>query len=343
MDRIASAPAAQRNELFAETAIRMGIAPGLVEKDFWVCWTLRHLFSIPEFAPHILFKGGTTLSKVFGVIQRFSEDIDLAVDYTMLGFTGDRSPMAEMSNTKRTKLLDEMLESCRRYIASDFLTILKGRMTTVLPSADEWDLSVDVADAHIVNFRYPRATETPGYLRAEVRLEMGTHAEFIPNDRYVIRSYAADHFPAAFADAGCPVQAIKIERTFWEKATILHQEHFRRGEHGEPARYSRHYYDTHMIAKREEFLQTALALSSLLRRVVEHKKRFYPRKWARYDLATPATLSLLPSQEWSEFLRRDYENMQIMLFGPAPAFDEILDGLRALERKIRAMPSADHG
>jgi predicted nucleotidyltransferase component of viral defense system len=341
MDRIASAPSSQRLELFRETAVRMGISPGLTEKDFWVCWTLKHLFSIPAFESRILFKGGTTLSKVFGVIRRFSEDIDLAVDYIALGFTGERNPMAEMSNTRRTKLLAEMLESCRRYIATEFINALRDRMAGVLSRDQEWELSVDAADGHVVNLRYPRAVETPTYLRPEVRLELGTHAEFIPNDRYVVRPYAADHFPFAFSDADCSVQAIKIERSFWEKATILHQEHFRQAEHGAPTRYSRHYYDVYMMAKRDDVRRTALSLPDLLRRVVEHKKRFYPRKWARYDLAVPATLALLPSSEWTAFLRRDYEDMQVMLFGEAPSFDEVLEGLRTLEHEVRRMPDTE--
>ncbi len=105
MDKVAKLNAVQRRELFSETAARMNLLPGLIEKDFWVCWTLKHLFSIPEFESHLLFKGGTTLSKIFRVIQRFSEDIDLAVDWEMLGFRGERSPQAEMSATKRGKLL----------------------------------------------------------------------------------------------------------------------------------------------------------------------------------------------------------------------------------------------
>ncbi len=121
MDRVARLPADQRRELFSETAGKMAILPGLIEKDFWVCWTLKHLFSIPAFESHLLFKGGTTLSKIFGVIRRFSEDIDLAVDWEMLGFVGERSPSTEMSNTKRNKLLEEMREACRKYIATEFL------------------------------------------------------------------------------------------------------------------------------------------------------------------------------------------------------------------------------
>jgi len=338
MDKVAQVDNQERAILFHETATRTDILPGLIEKDFWVCWTLKHLFSIPEFDSRLLFKGGTTLSKIFGVIRRFSEDIDLAVDYVDLGFTGDRDPLAPMSNTKRTKLLDEMLAVCRDYIASDFLSSLQSRMAEFLPPEADWDLYVDPGDGHIVNFRYPAAVEKVAYVRPEVRLELGTHAEFIPNDHYTVRPYAAKEYPEVFDQPDCTVRAIKIERTFWEKVTILHQEHFRTSKHGAPARYSRHYYDTYMMAQHSADCQAALRSPDLLHRVVEHKKRFYPRRWARYDLVVPASLQLMPSDDWLDYLRRDYEAMQVMLFGESPSFDEILNGIQALETGIRKMP-----
>jgi len=338
MDSVAQSSSASRGELFSRVAERMNIFPGLVEKDFWVCWVLKHLYSVPQFDSHILFKGGTTLSKIFDVIRRFSEDIDLAVDYEMLGFTGDRSPHAAMSNTKRTKLLDEMLAVCREYIANEFLSLLKIRLAAVLADNSDWDLSVDTDDGHIVNFRYPSAAEAVPYVRPEVRLELGTHGELIPNDLYTVRPYAAVAFPDVFGDSECRVHAIKIERTFWEKLTILHQEHFRTSAHSVPSRYSRHYYDVYMMAKRSEACQAALQSTDLLQRVVEHKQRFYPRRWARYDLAVPATLQLMPSEDWLDYLHRDYDGMQIMLFGKSPTFTQILDGIQDLEKAIRQMP-----
>jgi hypothetical protein len=337
MDKVANLKANERRELFSETAARMNLLPALVEKDFWVCWTLKHLFSIPAFESHLLFKGGTTLSKIFGVIERFSEDIDLAVDWKMLGFVGDRSPLAEMSKSKRTKLLDEMLLSCQKYIAGELVPTLRSRFVDVLGDNDNWSLAVDPDDGHVVNLTYPTSADAVQYVRPEVRLELGTHAELIPNDRYVITPYAADHFPDIFESADAPVQALKAERTFWEKATILHQEHFRTRDRDAPSRYSRHYYDVFMMADRPEVRETALGEPDLLTRVVEHKKRFYPRAWARYDLATPAGLQLLPPEDWMTFLRRDYDNMNVMLFGEPPAFDEILTGLRGLEKEIRKM------
>jgi len=330
-------PKPDRYKLFLETEARCGIAVGLIEKDFWVCWILRHLFSIPEFESRILLKGGTTLSKIYRVIERFSEDIDLAVDYEMLGFNGNRNPMTDMSKQKRTRLLNEMMQVCESYIASEFLSVLQTRIAGILPDTTTWQLSIDVDDGHIVNFNYPQTIDSVGYLRQEVRLELGTHAELIPNDHFKIHPYVAEYYPHVFQNVDCPVQSIKVERTFWEKATILHQEHFRTTDHAAPYRYSRHYYDMFEMAQRDQILQTALSQPDLLKRVVKHKQLFYPRAWARYDLAVPADLQLTPSKDWIDYIKRDYNEMQIMIFGDPPTFDGILEGLRNLESAIRKM------
>ena len=224
----------------------------------------------------------------------------------MLGFVDEKSPLADLSTTKRNALLDEMLEACRGYICTDFLETLRERVAEELPNFDSWQLVIDHDDRDVINFMYPTTTEKVEYVPPAVRLELGTHAEFIPNDRYSIRPYAADPFSNIFEDPVCTVQAIKVERTFWEKATILHQEHYRTIDRGAPTRLSRHYYDVFMMADHHEILQGALRSPELLTRVVEHKIRFYPRAWARYDLAVPTSLQLLRvlSASLTDFRRR---------------------------------------
>src|ERR1700681_3532328 len=107
-------PSRERADLFAETAARKVLPEAIIEKDFWVCWMLKQLFSIDSLSGRLLFKGGTSLSKIFHAINRFSEDIDLAVDYVALGFTGERDPRREdLSKTKRAAILDEMIRKCR--------------------------------------------------------------------------------------------------------------------------------------------------------------------------------------------------------------------------------------
>jgi hypothetical protein len=336
MNKIATAPPAQREELFLATADRMNLDVALIEKDFWVCWVLGQIFRIPAFQGNILFKGGTSLSKVFGLIRRFSEDIDLAVNYAPLGFTGERDPTAPMSHSKRTRLLEEMMTACHAYVRNQFLSILSEHFTGIL-GTEGWTLAVSHTDPNTIEFSYPVAAKGQlGYVRPIVVLELGTHAELIPSGEFSIKSYAAEHFPDVFDRVAWPVAAIKAERTFWEKATILHVEYHRPPDKSIPGRYSRHYYDLAMMAQ-SPVRALALADRELLDRVVRHKDHFYRSGWAHYDQAVPAMLQLLPRDERIARLRQDYREMSVMIFGQAPAFDDLLQTLRELEEDIRRM------
>jgi hypothetical protein len=159
VNKFAQMSARERADVFAETAERKVLAEAVIEKDFWVCWTLKQFFSIEALAGRLLFKGGTSLSKIFHAINRFSEDIDLAVDYVSLGFTGEKDPRREdLSKTKRAAILDEMMVACRHYIGGEFLAILKKRCEEILGAGGPWSLEVSKQDPNIVEFRYPPAS-----------------------------------------------------------------------------------------------------------------------------------------------------------------------------------------
>jgi hypothetical protein len=320
--------------LFLETANRINLPGSLVEKDFWVCWVLKQLFSTEEFSGHLLFKGGTSLSKVFGAIHRFSEDVDLAVDYTMLGFTGPRDPRREgLSKSKQSKLLAEMLQECRRYIASDFLAAFNKRCAEIL-GGSAWALAVDAQDPNIILFNYPPSVQQrAAYIAPQVVLELGTHAEFIPRDAFVIRSFAAVEFPAFFDQPDVPVNALLAKRTFWEKATILHAEFHRAPEKPYPRRYSRHYYDMAMLTL-SSIKKDALDDLELLAQVVRHKQTFYPSAWAQYASAAPGSFRIVPTSNRVAGLKEDYRNMSLMIFGTPPNFESILETLSQLEREV---------
>ena len=129
MDKVARSSKADRSELFRATAGRMELHPVNVEKDFWVCWLLKQLFTLPALDGWLVFKGGTSLSKCFDLIKRFSEDIDLAVDFKKLGYVGDRDPrQAGLSRSKRQRILDEMMDACRDYISGRFKTSLEAHV-----------------------------------------------------------------------------------------------------------------------------------------------------------------------------------------------------------------------
>jgi hypothetical protein len=331
---IAQMPADKRAEVFAETAARKGLPDAIIEKDFWVCWVLKQLFSIEALSGRLLFKGGTSLSKIFHAINRFSEDIDLAVDYAALGFTGEQDPRREeISKSRRNSILAEMMAECQRYIGGEFLDALRARCEEIL-GAGAWNVDVSGQDPNVVRFHYPVAgAKSLAYVAPQVVLELGTHAEFVPRDHFTIRSFAGEEFPELIADGDIDVVALLAKRTFWEKATILHAEYHRPPEKALPDRYSRHYYDVAMLAE-GTIRAEALGEMTLLAKVVRHKETFYPSAWARYDLARPGSLRLLPPKNRLAALERDYRNMGVMIFGEPPPFDTIMGALAGLEEEI---------
>ena len=330
MNNVARMTKRDRADLFAETAERRGLSDAIVEKDFWVCWTLKQLFEIDALRERLLFKGGTSLSKIYHAINRFSEDIDLAVDYVALGFTGERDPRQEgLSKTRRAAILAEMMIVCQQYIGNEFIAVLRGRCEEILGNEEDWTLAVSEQDANVVRFQYPSAASTLDYIKPQVILELGTHAEFVPRDSFTVRAFAAEEFPALFAEPDVAVTSLLAKRTFWEKATILHAEFHRPPEKALPDRYSRHYYDLAMLAQ-SPVRGEALADLALLDQVVRHKETFYPSGWARYDLARTGSLRLVPTEERRAALERDYRNMSVMIFGQPPPFGEIMEVLTAL-------------
>lgn len=330
MDKVANLSANQRRDLFRETAAKRAMNPAIVEKDFWVCWVLKHLFADATFGERIVFKGGTSLSKVFGLIDRFSEDIDLILDWRLLGYgPGQQDPFRDFdSATQRDRFNKQFNKQAAAYIADTFVPNL-GRVFAACPQVRG---VVDPHDPQAVNVAYPAAF-SEDYLRPEVRLEIGPLASWVPSDRHIIQPYAAQAFPNVFDEPDCLVVAISAERTFWEKATILHQQAHRASPM--PPRYSRHYYDMYKLAG-STIKDAALVDSALLQDVVAFKQRFYPSRWARYEDAKPGTFKLIPAAERITGLRRDYRDMEMMIFGDVPTFDDITDTLRQLEGEINA-------
>lgn len=326
MDKVTLLSIGERRELFSETAARRNMQPAIVEKDFWVCWTLSKLFGHEQLAKLLMFKGGTSLSKVFHLIERFSEDIDLILDWRVVS---GEDPEEERSKTKQDKLNKDTNKKAQAYIAGDLLTMVRGVISPIC------SCSIASDDSHVINVNYPAAFSDE-YLRPEIRLEIGPLASWFPSDRYSVQPYAAEEFPKLFEQPNCFVQAIKAERTFWEKATILHQEAHRPVGKPLPLRYSRHYYDLALMAK-SEVRKAALADIGQLKDVVAFKMRFYSSGWAQYDTALPGSLKLMPSKQVLSALRSDYASMRNMIFGQYPAFEEVLDTLKELEDEINSI------
>jgi len=304
----------------------MGLSPSAVEKDFWVVWVLDKLFRSELLADKIIFKGGTSLSKVFGLIRRFSEDIDLILEWNEVL---KEDPNMERSKNKQDKFNKSVPPLSREYIATIFLPEVIKLLGGVCSA------EIEEGAPDVINIQYPSSFES-NYLRPEIRLEIGPLALWVPNARHEISPYVAEVFPDVFKRSACFVNVIKAERTFWEKATILHAEAFRPEHKPHLARYSRHYYDLAMMARDEATQSTALSDLELLHSVVAFKTKFYPVSWANYELAKPGTFKLLPPDHNFKSLARDYKQMQVMFYGEIPAFDDLMETLQSLEDEINA-------
>ena len=161
-------------------------------------------------------------------------------------------------------------------------------------------------------------------------------ALFVPHKPYTIQPYAAQKFPRLFGDPDCPVIAIAAERTFWEKATILHKQAHR--ENSMQPRLARHYYDMYRLAN-SRVKESSLSNLDLLAKVVAFKSRFYYSRYAQFQDAKPGTFKLIPNKNCLDELKRDYKQMEVMIFGDRPTFDEIITCLKGLEDEINSLQS----
>jgi hypothetical protein len=289
------------------------------------------MFSDESLENHLVFKGGTSLSKVYGLIHRFSEDIDLILDWALLGYGNkkDDPHVDRDTRSQQDKFNKPLNNEATIYIAET----LVDQLQMAFSACPEVEACIAEDDAFTVNVAYPVSYED-AYIPPVVRLEIGPLAAKMPSSPHAIQPYAAEAFPDAFEDASCPVIAIAAERTFWEKATILHQEAHRPGK--VPPRHSRHYYDLHQRID-SDVCERALADLALLIHVVAFKQKFYPSAWANYGEAKPGTFRLLPTEENAIVLRVDYDQMRDMIFGDAPSFDAILGSIAGLERRINRL------
>ena len=342
MQQFANLPRTERALLISTAAARLGLAPIIVEKDFWVCWSLARLFEVDAVAPHVVFKGGTSLSKVFGAIQRFSEDIDLAVSPQALGFMPEELDSAP-SPSQRRKRMQALAERCERCVAERFQPALEAAFTVKLGAptpATTWlryEIDATAGTPNLL-FAYPSAlAQAGGYIPKQVKLEFGALTDQQPTGTYrmaaLLVGVPGADLGSAFDDLQAQVVALEITRTFWEKATILHAEYHRPAGLPIRDRFARHCADFEALW-RHLSRAAALARLDLLADVVRHKGRFFASTWAHYETATPGSFRLLPHASRHAALAQDYVKMAPMFMTAPPSFYTLLQRLAAAESTL---------
>lgn len=328
MREFATLPQEDRADALIVAAREKGMQPAIIEKDFWVCWTLDYLFGESTFRDSFAFKGGTSLSKGFDLIERFSEDIDLIFDWRILGYRTDE-PWEKRSNTKQDAFVRQINEDATSFLREKLMPEMQAYLDG--QHIANASLRIDSDDPQTLRFFYPQSFSDDSILQ-EIRLETGALAAWTPTTVAHISPYIAEEFPETFAQPETSVLTVSPERTFWEKATILHKEAFRKNGRF-PSRYSRHYYDLYRLAH-SDVKTRALDDKGLLKSVVDFKMTFWRSNAARYDLCVPGTLKLMPPKDSMPLVEQDYASMRNMIFGDAPDFDELMLGISELESEI---------
>ena len=336
MDAFAKLATGDRKTYFDETANRRNTTSTAIEKDFWVCWCLKRLFELRD-VPELRFKGGTSLSKVFGLIHRFSEDIDISLNRAALGFVGDRD-MANptLSGNKRRQIDEELRAAIEKNVKETILPRLQAGCGAILGTKG-WSLvaSAEANEEMTLLFNYPVAVKYEAYLRPQIKIEFG-RGDQEPSERHPITSYVAEEFPDVFVTPDVEFAVLDCERTFWEKVTLLHAENHRPDPSKLKPRMSRHWSDVAVMSTDGHFADEKLDVN-LLRRVIEFKKIYFASSWAHYETAVPGTLSVVPNEALAKVLREDYRQMREMFWDTPVSFDEVLAKLKTLEDRINSL------
>ena len=314
-----SLPKTDFSDLVTYTSNKLGIREALIEKDLWVTVLLKYLFEDSPWRSNLLFKGGTSLSKCYNAIQRFSEDVDLLLDWRVLGF-GTNGPEKGVSRKQQEKNNDDLIHLTESFLQKEFVPRLQedlSRLFNLGLSVESEGLNVWVS--------YPSVFESD-YVGDKVLLEIGPRGIWGIKESKHIQSYISQVLSDIVSD-DIQVNVISLERAFCEKLLILHTNHTR-GKLG--IRHSRHYYDVFRLAEHID----VTSLLPMIREVTEFKSIYYPGAGYGYDDARNGILRLLPPEEMIPELERDYRAMKEMLFGDIPDLSELLDRLDTIQNKI---------
>lgn len=313
--------------LIRKHAASMKMLPDIVEKDIWVCWALDKLFRMPE-RREMAFKGGTSLSKVYQAIDRFSEDIDVTIDYRQFARETDGTE----NRTQLTRLSDSLKEKLKEHSTKTIKPYFENILDTELPGQG-WKVELD-SDGEKLFIHYPSALRAGGYIESKVLLEFGVRNVTVPAEQHVVKTYISEYaedisFPEATIDV------LALLRTFWEKVTLAHVEYHRPTQRQAAERLSRHWYDIYKISNDNDSIYS-VASRKLLAEVVRHKKQFFYHGYANYDDCLSGNLRLVPQDQFKNVLASDFSAMKKagMFYRDPPEFEEILEKLKTIEDTI---------
>lgn len=328
----------EKRPYFAKAESQLGISSYLIEKDLWVSFILYLLFRDPDLSKLLTFKGGTSLSKCYGIIDRFSEDIDLTISKEAAGISKDHLPNANDSGNQKKRKLEALNQLCSIYVMAELRPNIVSLISKCLTKNSIWSLEPDSEDKDGLTllFNYPTVAEQAGYIKPAVKLEFGAKGEQWPTETCTHQSYLEKALPEAIGDLKVDITVLAPERTLWEKATIIHS--MAKRANPKVTRQSRHLYDFYCL-KRSDFWMRALHDIELLRDVCNHKMLYFSSAGAQFEEVLEGKITLMPPMETLKLLRDDYEKMEEMLFGTPVSWQDIVtslnDGGKTINRYLK--------
>jgi hypothetical protein len=321
-------PPDEQASILQTCAGKLGRRPEHLEKDVWICWVLQGLFTMPGRLP-MAFKGGTSLSKVYGAIRRFSEDVDVTVDYKSLDQSIDPFD-PKVSRTAR----DKYTEILKAKLAEHTKKVIRPHFENLVPQLPEKPPKpITISeDGEKLFIPYPSRFGTD----ENVFLEFGGRNVISPNEEHPLRPYISTELP----DLQYPEATVCVlvpSRTFWEKATLIHVACNRADPKLDAERQSRHWHDLAVLAD-HNIGKMAIPDRALLEDVVKHKSVFFRASYTNYEACLSGGLRLIPEPPLLDALRSDYQKMIAdgMFDGEPPTFDSIVARLQKLAKEINA-------
>jgi predicted nucleotidyltransferase component of viral defense system len=321
----------RRIEILNQATELTGLPSVAIEKDWWVTLMLNASFSL-SYSKNIVFKGGTSLSKGWNLIERFSEDIDLAIDRKYFGFDGDIS---------KTQIKNLMKQSCE-FISTTFLDDLTKTLTE-WKAIDECKLIAQPVkdsdkDPQVIEIHYNSVIDTSEYLPQRVLIEVSSRSLMEPIEERKINSILSEIFPQqSIVTVSFTIPTVLPQRTFLEKIFLLHEEFSQDAEKIRIDRLSRHLYDLEKLMDTEHGVE-ALKNTDLYNNIVSHREKFNPLRGLDYSNHIPNKISIIPPDTVIKDYEKDYEAMtSFMIYGEPLKFDHLMKRILELQTRINGI------
>jgi len=327
-------PENQRIDIFNIVHDRTALSQVVLEKDWWVTVVLRALFSLP-YAVNLSFKGGTSLSKCWNLIERFSEDVDIAINREYLGFIGTLS---------KTQIRDRLRRTSCSFVREKLQFDLQNQLETDGVNISEFSVNVNIIpdstiDPEIVEVHY-KTLFVDRYIKPIVKLEISGRSMSEPVSKVVLQSFLDETFPnSPISEEPFELNVVVPERTFLEKICLLHEEFAKPQKEIRTERMSRHLYDLERMMD-TSIAEKALKDKELYSSIVEHRRTFIRLKDFDYDTLAPKMIKIIPPESVITQWQQDYETMQgTMIYGESLPFEKLMKKIQQLNEKINKIES----